>query len=176
MIFENNFVRLLNQHTADMKTPVRTTVNKSQAGPYNLMHIEILSPRYGGNNHLESIGTITFQQTIGEENWYGMNFEVRTDNINKLKKFVKLAAFVAKNTSYDSQPSEVKKLIGADEHVFYESDFVSLTKNGQSLYRVIASGGHYTDIIASSEKLAQKQLDKLNIAGSTLEFRQMVVL
>jgi hypothetical protein len=159
-----------------MKTPVRKTVNKSQAGPYNLMHIEILSPRYGGDRYLESIGMITFQQTIGEDKWYGMNFEVRTDNINKLKKFTKLAGFVAKNTSYDSQPDELLNLIGADEHVFYESDFFSKSKDGQSLYRVIAQGGHYTDIIAPDDKTAQKQLDKLNIAGSTLEFRQKVVL
>jgi hypothetical protein len=159
-----------------MKTPVRTTQHKSQAGPYNLMHIEILSPRYGGDKYLEPIGMIAFQQTIGEDRWYGMSFEIRTDRVSNLKKFTKLAEFIAKNSSSDSQPGELKELIGADEHVFYESDFVSLGKNGQNLYRVIAQGGHYTDIIAPDEKSAQKQLDKLNIAGSTLEFRQKVVL
>lgn len=159
-----------------MKTPVRTTVIKSQTREYNLMHIEILSPRYGGDKYLEPIGMITFQQTAGEDSWYGRGFEIRTDNINKLKKFTKLASFVAKNSHSDSTPSEILELIGADQHVFYESDFVSKSKNGQNLYRVIAQGGHYTDIIAPDEKDAQKQLDKLNIANSTLEFRQKVVL
>lgn len=159
-----------------MRTPVRVTEHKSDNRAYNFMYIEILSPRYGGDRNLESIGMITFQQTAGENFWYGRNFEVRTDNVNKLKKFTKLASFIAKNSSYDSKPSEILKLIGADEHVFYENDFLSKSKNGQNLYKVIVNGGHYTDIVASSEKLAQKQLDKLNIANSTLEFVKVVAL
>lgn len=160
-----------------MRTPVRTTVIKSQTGEYNLMHIEILSPRFGGKDYyLEPIGMITFQQTVGENSWYGRSFEVRTDNINKLKKFTKLADFVSKNTDYSTQPYKLKELIGADEHVVFEGDFVSVSKDGQSLYKVIVNGGHYRNIIASSEKLAQKQLDKLNIANSTLEFSKLVVL
>lgn len=159
-----------------MKTPVRTTINKSHTGEYNLMYIEILSPRYGGNNHLEPIGMITFQQTVGEDKWYGMNFEVRTDKVSNLKKFTRLASFIEKNTDYKSQPDEIKKLIGADEHVFYESDFVSKSKNGHSLYKVIANGGHYSNIIAQSEKRANGILAKLNIAGSTIEFIKVVEL
>ena len=159
-----------------MKTPVRKRVNKSQAGQYNLMYIEILHPRYGGDKYLEPIGMITFQQNIGEGKWYAMNFEIRTDNINKLEKFYRLAKFIAKNTLSDSQPDEVLKLIGADEHVFYESDFVSKSKDGQNIYKVIVQGGHYSDIIAPDEKKAQKILDKLNIANSTLEFNKVVVL
>ena len=157
-----------------MKTPVRTTVFTS--GNYRNMHIEILHPRYGGKNHLEPLGRITFQQNIGEDSWYAKNFEIRTDNVNNMKKFVKIAEFIGKNTNYDTQPDELKKLIGADEHTYFEGDFVSLSKNGQRLYKVLASGGHYTSIIAPTDKAAQKQLDKLNIANSRVEFYKEVKL
>jgi len=159
-----------------MKTPVRTTVHQSTAGPYNLMYIEILVPRYGGNNHLEPAGMITFQQTIGENSWYGLSFKVETDNVKHLENMTKLAKLIKKNFSYDVQPQQILEFIGADEHVFYESDFVSKSKNGQSLYRVIASGGHYTDIIAPDYKVANKMLKRLNIANSTLEFKKRVSL
>ncbi len=159
-----------------MKTPVRTTVVKSQTGEYNLMKIEILSSRYGGINHLEPIGMITFQQTVGEDSWYGISFDIRTDRISNLKKFTKLAEFIDNNTDYRTQPDELKELIGADEHVVYESDFVSKSKDGQNLYKVIAQGGHYSNIIAPNDKRANGILSKLNIAGSTLEFVKVVEL
>jgi len=141
------------------------------------MHIEILSPRYGGTDYLEPIGMITFQQTIGEDSWYGMNFEIRTDNINKLKKFTKVAEFIGKNTNYDSQPKEVLELIGADEHALFEGDFVSKSKIGQRLYKVmIGSSQHYKNIIARSDEDATKQLNKLDIANSTAIFSKVVVM
>lgn len=155
-------------------TPVRTLTNTS--GKYNMMTIEILHSRYGGKNHLEPLGTVTFQQNIGENKWYGMNFEIWTDNANKMKKFTKMVEFIGKNTHYDTQPDELKKLIGADEHVYFESDFVSLSKNGQRLYKVLAEGGHYSSIIAPDDKAANKELKKLNIANSRVEFYKEVKL
>lgn len=159
-----------------MKTAIRTTVNHSSAGAYNHMHIEILVPRYGGTNYYECGGTITFQQNAGEEKWYAMNFEILTDNISHLKKFTKLAEFIKKNSTYSSQPDEIKKLIGADEHIFYKSDFLSLSKNGQNFYKVIAQGGHYSNIVAPNENDANRQLVKLNINGASIEFNEKIVL
>lgn len=154
-----------------MKTPVRTTVHRSQSGAYNMMYLEILVPRYRGTNYLEPAGTISFQQNIGEDSWYGMNFEIRTNNISHLKKFAKLAEFVKKNSDYTIQPDKLKELIGADEHSMFEGDFVSLRKSGQNFYKVIANGGYYKGLIAPDDEKAKKQLDKLNIAGATLEFK-----
>jgi len=159
-----------------MKTAIRTTVNKSENKDFNLMYIQILVPRYGGHRYLEVTGTITFQQTVGEDSWYGMNFEIRTSEIKKLEKFTKLARFISKNTDYNVQPDELKKLIGADEHVFFEHDFIPVSKNGENLYKVIVREGHYTSLVAKDEKAAQKELKKLNIANSTLEFDKEIVL
>jgi len=141
------------------------------------MHIEILSPRYRGNDFLEPIGTITFQQTIGEDNWYGMSFEVSTDSVEKLKKFTKVAEFIAKNTDYKTQPEEVLKLIGADEHKIFDHDFVSKSNIGQRTYKVMVNGNqHYKNIIAKDDQDANKQLKKLNIANSEIVYSGVVVL
>lgn len=159
-----------------MKTPVRIHQLNSH-GTYKLMHIEILSPRYRGNDFLEPIGTITFQQTIGEDNWYGMSFEVSTDSVEKLKKFTKVAAFIAKNTDYKTQPDEVLKLIGADEHKVFDHDFVSKSKVGQRHYKVMVNGNqHYKNIIARDDQDAKRQLKKLNIANSEVVYMGVVVM
>lgn len=159
-----------------MKTPVRIQHSNAQ-GMYYIMHIDILSPRYGGHDHLEPIGTITFQQTIGENDWYGMSFEVSTDSVEKLKKFTKVAAFIAKNTDYKTQPEEVLKLIGADEHKVFDHDFVSKSKIGQRHYKVMVNGNqHYKNIIAKDDQDANKQLKKLNIANSEIVYSGVVVL
>jgi hypothetical protein len=159
-----------------MKTPVRIQYTNSQ-GMYKIMHIEILNPRYGGTDHLEPIGEITFQQTVGEDKWYGMTFSISTDNIQKLKKFTKTIEFVAKNTSYDSQPEEVLKLIGADEHRIVDHEFVSMSKIGQRKYKVMVNGNqHYKNIIAKNDEDANKQLKRLDIANSEIIFTGVVVL
>jgi acetoin utilization deacetylase AcuC-like enzyme len=141
------------------------------------MHIEILFPRYGGNEYFEPIGTITFQQTIGEDKWYGMTFNISTDNVTKLKKFTKVAEFIGKNTNHDSQPDEVLKLIGADEHTLFEGDFVSKSKIGQRKYKVMVNDNeHYKNIIARSDEDAEKQLKRLEIANSSVVYSGIVVL
>ena len=157
-----------------MKTAIRTQIAKSSN--YSIMHIEILSPRYGGNDYFEPIGTITFQQTVGEERWYAMNFVVHTSNIKHLEKVTKLAKFISKNSDYNSQPDDIKKLIGADEHVVYECDFVSKSKIGEKLFKIVVEGNHYTNIIAKTEAEANRILKKKNIANAKLEFLKVVVL
>lgn len=104
-----------------------------------------------------------------------MRFEISTSDAKHIQQMAKLANFIKKKV-WDATPDKVLELIGADEHVVYESDFVSLSKNGQNLYRVIAQGGHYKGIIAPDDKTAENILKKLNIAGSTLEFSKVVVL
>lgn len=159
-----------------MKTPVRILHSNAQ-GMYYIMHIEILSPRYGGNDHLELIGTIKFQRNVGDENWYGMSFDVSTDSAEKLKKFTKIATFIAKNSDYKTQPEEILKLIGADEHRVIDHEFVSKSKIGQRRYKVMVNGSqHYKNIIARDDKDAYKQLKRLEIANSEIVYTGVVVL
>ncbi len=157
-----------------MKTPVR--IQYSNSNGYRIMHIEILVPRFGGNDNLEPAGTITFQQSTPENYWYGMSFNISTDRISMLKKFTKLAEIVAKNTNWDSQPKDVLKLIGADEHRIVDNEFVSVSKMGQNKYKMIVNGSHYKNIIAQDEKNAEKQMNKHNIPGARIEYSGVVVM
>lgn len=158
-----------------MKTPVRIQHSNAQ-GMYYIMHIDILSPRYGGDDHLEPIGTIRFQRNVGDENWYGMSFEVSTDSVEKLNKLTKVAAFIAKNTDYKTQPEEVLKLIGADEHRVIDHEFVSKSKIGQRKYKVMVNGNqHYKNIIAKDDQDAYKQLKRLDIANSEIVYTGVVM-
>lgn len=158
-----------------MKTPVR--IQYSNSNGYRIMHIEILVPRFGGNDNLEPAGTITFQQSTPENYWYGMSFNISTDRIAILKKFTKLAEIVAKNTNWDSQPQDVLKLIGADEHKVFDHDFVSKSKIGQRQYKVMVNGNqHYKNIIARNDQDANKQLKKLKVANSEIVYTGVVVL
>jgi len=159
-----------------MQTPVRITYSRSHDA-YKIMYIEILAPRFRGHDNLEPIGIITFQQTIGEDSWYGMSFEVSTDNIASLKKFTKIAEFVAKNKKWDSQPDDILKLIDADEHRVVDHEFVSMSKIGQRQYKVMVNGNqHYKNIIAKDDQDANKQLKKLKVANSEIVYSGVVVL
>jgi hypothetical protein len=134
-----------------MKTPVR--IQYSNSNGYGIMHIEILVPRYGGNDNLEPAGTIKFQQNSGENTWYGMSFNISTDRITMLTKFTKLAEFVAKNTNWDSQPEDVLKLIGADEHRISEHEFVSVSKMGQRRYKVMVNDSEHYMLLTHTLKI-----------------------
>ena len=97
-----------------MKTKIRTT-EYSQNG-YNFTIIEILDLRFIG--HLNPIGSIRFQQTNGEEHWYGMRFIVETDRIIDLERFTKVCKKINLKSDWNSQPSDIKKILNAVEYKF----------------------------------------------------------
>lgn len=97
-----------------MNTKIRTT-EYSQNG-YNFMNIEILDLRYIG--HLTPIGSIRFQQTNGEEHWYGMKFIVETDRIVDLERFTKVCKKINLKSNWDSQPTDIKEILKAIEYKF----------------------------------------------------------
>jgi hypothetical protein len=161
-----------------MKTKVRTQVYKNQNGCYEHMSIQILTPRYKGARYLEQMGEITFQRNIDDKDgyrWYGMDFSVTTNKFEYLKKMAALAEYIQKNkSSYAAQPEEIKHLIGAEEHIFFDSEFVPVTDKGKSIFKVIKTGNLYDKITAPNEIVANKILEKKNIAGATLEFHKVI--
>lgn len=161
-----------------MKTKVRTQTYKNGNGHYEHMTIQILTPRYKGARYLEPMGEITFQKTIGDPEgfrWYGMNFSVQTDKVEYMKKMTALAEYIQKNKSgYDAQPEEILQLIGAEEHVFFDSEFIPVSDKGKKLFKVIKTGNLYDKITAVNEIVAQKILDKKKIAGAVLEFDKVI--
>jgi mRNA-degrading endonuclease HigB of HigAB toxin-antitoxin module len=164
-----------------MKTKIRTQVSNG-SGPianYKHMYIQVLIGRYGGDSdYLEVMGTITFQANIDEpDNWYGMTFKVETDRPAYIQKFGKLAAFVMKQRKdYTDQPDDIKRIIGAEEHFYYDSiGFIPESAQGLNLYKVIAQGGTYCKVFADTETKAMKKVAKKNIAGASIEFDKVIV-
>ena len=92
-----------------MKTKVRTQ-EYSEHG-YNFMSIEVLSERFAG--HLNPIGSIRFQQTNGENYWYGMRFLVETDRISDMEKFTRVCKKISSKSNWDSQPTDIKEILKA---------------------------------------------------------------
>ena len=97
-----------------MKTKVRTQ-EYSEHG-YNFMSIEVLSERFAG--HLNPIGHIRFQQTNGEDYWYGMRFLVETDRISDMEKFTKVCKKISLKSDWNSQPTDIKEILKAIEYRF----------------------------------------------------------
>lgn len=163
-----------------MKTKIRTQVSESNSfgAKYRHMHIQVLTGRYGGgSDYLEVMGAITFQANLSEpDHWYGMRFVVETDRPSYIQKFGKLAAFIMKQRGdYTDQPDQIKKIIGAEEHVHYDSiGFIPVSANGMNLYDVITKGGIYCQIFAETEAKAIKKVAKKNIAGASLEFDKVI--
>lgn len=165
-----------------MKTKIRIYESQTQHGfnhkGYKHMSIQILTERYKGARYLEPIGEITFQLTVDEpENlWYGMRFYINTDNVEYIKKMAKLADFIKKNRSgYSAQPDEIKQLIGAEEHVYFDSEFIPVSDKGKKIFKVIREGSLYDKITAPNEIIAKKILDNKNILGAELKFDKEII-
>lgn len=157
-----------------MKTKFRiqTTEGNAFGAKYKHMYIQILTERYKGCRYLQPMGEITFQANAEEsDNWYAMNFKLETDNVEYLDKMAKLAKFIKNNRSgYNAQPSEIIQLIGGEEHIYFDGEFVSVLDKGKNIYKVIREGNLYDRITAPNEIIAQKILDKKNIDGAKIMF------
>lgn len=161
-----------------MKTKIRTQESTSQNGQYKHLNIQILTERYSGARYLEPMGEITFQFTVGDPKnygWYAMNFVINTHEVKYIQKMASIAKFIMDNRSgYSAQPDEIKQLIGAEEHVHFDSEFIPVADKGKNLYKVIKSGNLYDKITAPNDIIAQKLLDKKNIADAKLEFDKVI--
>jgi len=159
-----------------MKTLVRVQeYRKSSDNIYIIKSIQILTNKVKGYDSLEPIGTITFQQTIGEDRWYGMRFNIDTDNVGYIKKMSRLAGFIEKNSNWDSQPDEILKVIGAVEYKIFNHEFVPVSKEGEYLWDVIQHPGSlHSRIIAPNEKIAKRLLKK-KPEGTTLKYNRKII-
>ena len=163
-----------------MKTKIRIQKgNTSGFGvQYNNLVIDILTPRFKGSRYLEPIGQIMFQSNItAPEDWYGMRFTISTDNVQYIKQMAKIAQHIKDlRSGYDAKPDEIIKLIGGEEHIFFDSEFISKLDDGKVIYKVIKDGGVFEKIVAKDKAEAEKLLAKRNIAGALLSFHKKIEL
>jgi hypothetical protein len=161
-----------------MKTKIRIqhTEGNALGAKYKHMYIQILAERYKGARYLQPMGEITFQANTDEpDRWYGMTFKLETDNDEYIERMAKIAKFIKKNRSdYNAQPSEILLLIGAQEHIHFDGEFIPVSDKGKNIYRVIQSGHLYDKITAPNEIIAQKILDKKKIVGAELKFDKQI--
>lgn len=147
-----------------MKTLVR--IQNHSDNSYNFKTIQILEKPWKNSETINVIGFLTFQQTIGEENWYGLKFVTETDKPEDLTKMAKLAKYIQKNSNWKSQPEEILKTIGAVEYKIFNQCFIPASKEGENLYHVLSpTGGLQSTIIAPNEKKARNILEKRNDAN-----------
>lgn len=169
-----------------MKTKIRIQTSTSNAFGvnYNHMAIDILTERYNGSklqrdklyHYLEPVGHITFQSNKDTPtDWYGMRFNVETNNANHIMMMAKLAKFVInKRSGYDAKPDEIIQLIGGEEYVFFDGEFISKKDNGKHIYNIVKPNSLIERIIVKNEKEGEKLLAKMNIADATLKFKKTI--
>jgi len=157
-----------------MKTKIRIQTGVSSALGANYLHyvIDILVERFKGSRYLEPAGQITFQANHNDpNNWYGIHYSCDTDKSRYIEKMASIAKFISTNKSgYDAQPDEIIKLIGGQEHIFFDGEFIPKSDNGKKIFRVIKQGSLYEKITAVDETQAKKLLSKKKIEGATLKF------
>ena len=156
-----------------MKTAIR--IQQHQDNGYNHMTFQILDMTFAGT--ISSIGHISFQQSAGEgeNHWYGLTYNVKTSKEGDLLKMAKLAKLINKSSSWNAQPDEIKKIIGAEEYVVYNHDFYPVSANGQNLYNLMMNGQLYSRVYARDDKEAQKKAKKKHTTEAIqVEFNQVI--
>lgn len=154
-----------------MTTKIRIQQPDHGHNKYAHMYFQILDSRYKSTSDwLEVIGTIKFQKTVGEDGWYGMSFEVNTDNPDHLLKMGKVAKYIKDNVSYDAQPEEIFQAIGGVLYMHYNSNFIPASYAGMKFFKVMNGSTYYSSIVTPNEIIARKKIAKLGKDGLTLVF------
>jgi len=161
-----------------MKTKIRIQTSSSNAFGvnYNHMTIDVLTERHKGSRYLEPMGQITFQSNRDKPNdWYAINFVTNTSKPEYIMQIGKLAKHIMSNRSgYDAQPAEIISLIGGEEYVFFDGEYIAKKDNGKHIYNVVKPNSLIERIIAVNEKEGEKLLAKMKITGATLKFNKTI--
>lgn len=145
-----------------MKQKVRLI--ESSNASYNFLTIQLLDESNSSSKILmgsfSSIGSITFQQTKGEDEWYGMRFVFDNHRVNELVKFCKVVKLIQKKAEYRSQPKEILEILNAEEYYIFKNEFIKLADKGKMLFNVIRNGSVYSRMIANDSDDATKKLER----------------
>ena len=150
-----------------MRTKVRISYTQS-AGGYKHMIIDLLYNPWQTSRSLETYASITFQQgglSDGSNDWYGMHMSCESDKPEKFLRAYKVLKFIRANSSYRTQPQEILTLIGAEEHVYHNGNYVPLSADGNKYYKVLrpsdaGADSCYTVFDASDDEIAKKIVKK----------------
>lgn len=144
-----------------MKTAVRIQEYNDEKSGFGFKVIDILVPQFPNSKSsaLVPAGHIKFQRTLGDGGgkiWYGMSYNVDTKEVAHLQKMTTIARAIAKECNWDSQPTDVLKVIGAKEYKVFKHDFYPVEIEGQLLFDIQLLGSLYTRIVAPDKPTVQK--------------------
>ena len=163
-----------------MKTAIRSIQVRTEDTRFELYRIEILISKYKRRDmkeYLEPIGYIQFQREFGSnENYYAMSFKVDSQELRHFESMTKIIRLIKKEYSHGIQPIKVKEIIGAQEHVLYQHEFVPITKHAHLFYKIMRKGEYYQRLIVESEAEANKAVKKIKLDGLTAEFQEQIDL
>ena len=88
-------------------------IRNSQNVNYNFFQIQILNESTSSElmGSFSEIGSIMFQQTKGETDWYGMRYVVETSRLEDLVVMSRIAKLINKESNFRSQPDEIIKIL-----------------------------------------------------------------
>jgi len=81
---------------------------------------------------------------------------------------------MSNRSGYDAQPAEIISLIGGEEYVFFDGEYIAKKDNGKHIYNVVKPNSLIERIIAVNEKEGEKLLAKMKITGATLKFNKTI--
>jgi hypothetical protein len=159
-----------------MKTKVRIIIKDE--GMYKHFIINVLYNRFKDSSYLEIAGNLTWQtdtETLSNserrDKWYALNYKIESDRLEHFEYMIKLIRYIDKNAYHNIQPNEMLNLIGAEEYVIHNYDFVPVSYSGMNLYDIIDlnkdTDNVWTRIYAPNDIVANKETDKLSEKNNT---------
>ena len=145
-------------------TKVRVLENGNSE--FNFLDIQILEESYnsGFMGTINVIGSITFQQTKGENDWYGMRYVISTDRFADLTAFQKVAKLINIEANWRSQPDDVLNIINAEKYYLYNQEFFKVEDKGKYCFNVMQNGQIYSRVVAkdriSANKIVKRFMEK----------------
>ena len=137
-------------------------IRNTQNVNYNFFQIQLLNESSSSElmGSFNEIGSITFQQTKGEADWYGMHYIVETSRLEDLDMMSRIAKYINKHSDFRSQPDEIIKILKGVEHYICNQEFFRVADKGKYCYNVVCDGSNYGRFVAKNDSDATKKLVK----------------
>lgn len=142
------------------------------SGMYNSLEIQLLSEtkRDIFISSIEVVGSIRFQQTKGEDDWYGMSYKTDVSRYSAIEKFNKICKLVNSKTGYRSQPNEVIEVLGGNEYFICNQEWFPTKDIGKHCFYVIRNGILFSRMVAKNIADGNKKIAKLNSESANYLF------
>ena len=137
-------------------------IRNTQNNNYNFFQIQLLNESTSSElmGSFSEIGSIMFQQTKGETDWYGMRYVVETSRLEDLVVMSRIAKLINKESNFRSQPDEIIKILKGVEYYICNQEFFRVADKGKYCYNVVCDGSNYGRFVAKSDSDATKKLAK----------------